>query len=791
MEVTVSNLMEINESLIDYPVIVTRNRTILPGVLAHVDIADEISFTAFKAAMAQDKKILMVAAQDENAKQYGIHNIYRYGTIALIKQAVKNGEQSYRIMVEGVERARLYKENEEFTGGYLRIFVAEAPHVLENTESHVAKCTSALEYIRERFTALMKEGSKVPKEYAVKIMTSQHLFEDIWKIVSILTISNEKRQELFEEEDILTLLEEIAVLIENEIEMCKVANDFRQQVKNKVDKNQKEYILKEQMRLIRQELGEEQVDEYEHELQEKVGKLNADDSVKQRLYKELRKLKRMSPQSSEANVLQNYVETMISLPWNNETTDNDDLKKAKEILNNAHYGLEQVKERIVEYLAVKIYLSKKKNEDNAYHSPIICLVGPPGTGKTSIARSVAEAMGKKYARICLGGVSDEAEIRGHRRTYIGAKPGRIIDTLIKAGTKNPLIVFDEIDKLGKDYKGDPSSALLEVLDGEQNVGFVDRYIEEPVDLSGVFFMATANDISGIPKPLKDRMEIITVNSYTTNEKEHIAKDYLLKKQRKAHGLEKKELTITAKAVNRMILQYTKEAGVRELERLIGKLCRQSAIGILEKEFAALKITDKNLVKYLGNPKYKEEKKNNKAQVGIVRGLAWTSVGGDTLEIEVNTMPGTGKLKVTGQLGDVMKESAQIAYSYVRMLAPEYNLDKTTFSEQDFHLHVPEGAVPKDGPSAGITMATALFSAVTGKKVSADVAMTGEVTLRGNVLPIGGLKEKILAAKLFGISKVIVPEQNQKDVEEIQDEILDGMEILYVNDMQEVLQYAII
>ncbi len=781
---------ETKGKLLDIPVIVTKNRTILPGVLAHIDIMDNKSYEAFKTAMSRDKRILLAESEQETADIMGIQDLYRYGTIAVIKQAMKTGENNYRIMVEGIQRARIYSDYDVEGLEYVCLTVEPEPEELADEIWQVPAYQAKMEVIREKFDILSKLSGKIPKEYAIRIMKSPNLYRDIWKLVNILSISNDKRQELYELEDIDRLLDEIAVLVSNEIEICVVANDFRKKVKGRVEKNQKDYVLREQMRLIREELGDETEDEFINELKSQVDQLDAQDYVKEKLYKELKKLKRMSPQSSEANVIQNYVETAVSLPWNKILQDNQDLKKAEKILNDAHYGLTKVKERMIEFLAVRIFTGRKE-EPQAYRSPVVCLVGPPGTGKTSIAKSVADAMNKQYVRICLGGVSDESEIRGHRRTYIGAKPGRIIEALINAGVSNPLIVFDEIDKLGKDYKGDPSSALLEVLDGEQNSKFVDRYVEMPVDLSGVFFMATANDISGIPKPLRDRMEIIQVSSYTSNEKEHIARDYLVKKQRMENGLDKKQMTITNKAMSSIITKYTREAGVRELERLIGKLCRKAAIGILEGTFEELKVTDKNLSELLGNPKYKDEKKKKKAMVGIVRGLAWTSVGGDTLEIEVNMMPGNGKLKLTGKLGDVMKESADIAYSYVRMIAPDFGIDKKTFSENDFHLHVPEGAVPKDGPSAGITMATALFSAITGKKVSADVAMTGEVTLRGNILPIGGLKEKILAARLFGIKKVLVPEANASDVEEIEEEIKQGIEIVYVDSMKDVLEHAIV
>ena len=775
--------------LLDIPVIVTKNRTILPGVLAHIDVTENQFYEAFKKAMADDKKILL-AALEHDSGEYAIQNLYAHGTIALIKQAIKTGDNCYRIMVEGMQRAKICSDYEDEKLEYMRLVVEPEPPAYADEIMEIPSYMAKLDVIKEKFDILSKLSNKIPKEYSAKIMKSPNLYKDIWKLVNILSVPNEKRQELFELRNLDDLFDEIAILLSNEIEICAVANDFRKKVKGRVEKNQKDYVLREQMRLIKEELGDENEDEFVNELKSSIEKLDAKEYVKEKLFKELKKIKRMSPQSSEANVIQNYIETILSLPWNKVSKDNQNLKEAEGILNEAHYGLTKVKERILEFLAVKMFIQKKTGGQE-YKSPVICLVGPPGTGKTSIAKSVAEAINKKYIRISLGGVSDESEIRGHRRTYIGSKPGRIVESLANVEVSNPLIVFDEIDKLGKDYKGDPSSALLEVLDVEQNSKFIDRYVEIPVDLSGVFFMATANDLSGIPRPLRDRMEIIQVDSYTSNEKEHIAKDYLLKKQCIENGLDKKQITITNKTYNALIIKYTREAGVRELERLIAKLCRKAAIGILEEKFEVLKVTVNNLTQLLGNPKYKEDKKSKKAMVGIVRGLAWTSAGGDTLEIEVNMMPGSGKLKLTGKLGDVMKESGNIAYSYVRMLSAEQGIDKKIFSENDFHLHVPEGAVPKDGPSAGVTMATAIYSAVTGEKISADVAMTGEVTLRGNVLPIGGLKEKILAAKQFGIKTVLIPEKNKTDMEEIEDEIKQGISILFVNSMKDVLENVIV
>lgn len=568
-----------------------------------------------------------------------------------------------------------------------------------------------------------------------------------------------------------------------EMEVYRIKKDFQEKVKADIDKNQKEYILREQMKIIRQELGEDTSLSDADDYQEKAEKLEAEKEVKEKLLKEIGRFRTMPTGSQEANVLRTYIETLLELPWKKMSKDNDDILHAQEVLNEDHYGLEKVKERILEYLAVRS-LTKKGT------SPIICLVGPPGTGKTSIARSVARALNKKYVRISLGGVRDEAEIRGHRKTYVGAMPGRLAEGLRQAGVSNPLMLLDEIDKVSSDYKGDTSSALLEVLDGEQNVRFRDHYIEVPIDLSQVLFIATANTTQTIPGPLLDRMEVIEVNSYTENEKFHIAKDYLVGKQRERSGLTEEQIVFSDKSLEKIIHNYTREAGVRNLERRIGDVCRKAARGYLEdKKHSRIRITESNLEKYLGKEKITFEDANEEDEVGIVRGLAWTSAGGDTLQIEVNVMPGKGNLLMTGQLGDVMKESAQTALTYVRSICPEYGLADDYFEKHDLHIHIPEGAVPKDGPSAGITMATAMLSAVTGKKVLAKVAMTGEITLRGRVLPIGGLKEKILAAKMAHIKKVLVPEKNRPDIGELSKEITKGLEIIFVKNMEAVVKEA--
>ncbi|MBR6615413.1 MAG: endopeptidase La, partial [Lachnospiraceae bacterium] len=592
------------------------------------------------------------------------------------------------------------------------------------------------------------------------------------------------RQELLECEYVSHLYERVVYYLMREIEIIQIKRDYQSKVKASIDKNQRDYVLREELRVIQEELGEEYTGSDADTYLAQLEKLNADKEVKEKIKKEIMRFKVMPGGSQEANVLRSYIETVMELPWKKMSKDNQNVKHAKEVLDEDHYGLEKVKERVLEYLAVRV-LTKKGQ------TPIICLVGPPGTGKTSIARSVARALNKKYVRISLGGVHDEAEIRGHRKTYVGSMPGRIAEAMRQAGTSNPLMLLDEVDKVSSDYKGDVSSALLEVLDGEQNVKFRDHYVEIPIDLSNVLFIATANTTQTIPRPLLDRMEVIEVSSYTENEKFHIAKKYLLPKQLERNGLTNGKLVVSDKALEKIIHNYTREAGVRNLERRIGELCRKAAWEFLEKGKTAIRVTEGNLEKYLGKEKITFENANEEDEVGIVRGLAWTSVGGDTLQIEVNVMPGTGKLVMTGQMGDVMKESAQIALTYVRSVSEQYAVEREYFEKHDIHLHIPEGAVPKDGPSAGITMATAMLSAVTGRKVRADVAMTGEVTLRGRVLPIGGLKEKTLAARMAHIKKVLVPEKNRADMAEISKEITKGMEIVFVKTMEDVVREAFV
>ena len=706
-------------------------------------------------------------------------DLYQMGIVADIKQVVRLQNDVVRILVDGISRAALLG----FTGNE-KYLEAEICYCDSNADSLPEDLREAMLLgVREAFHRYAAVVGKISKELIRQI----DQYEDLEKLIDYVTnnlpVSYELKQQVLEAEDINDRYQVIVSLLLSQVEVISIKNELQKKVKVRVDKHQKEYVLREQLGVIREELGENadsEADEYEKKLSE----LDAPDYVKEKTKKEIKRFRNMSSSSSESTVERGYIETVLELPWNRMSVDNKDLDHAAQVLDDDHYGLKDVKERILEFLAVRNLTSKGE-------SPIICLVGPPGTGKTSIARSIASALEKKYVRISLGGVRDEAEIRGHRKTYIGAMPGRIVNGLRQAGVSNPLMLLDEIDKVSSDYKGDTSAALLEVLDSEQNSRFRDHYIEMPVDLSEVLFIATANEVSGIPKPLLDRMELIEVSSYTENEKFHIAKEHLVEKQKSKNGIKKEQLTITDSALKDIIRLYTREAGVRSLERTIGKLCRKAAREIFKDSEAAVKVTKTNLKTYLGNPKYSPEKKNDRAEVGIVRGLAWTSVGGVTLEVEVNVLPGKGELVLTGKLGDVMKESAQAALSYVRSISEGYGIDAEFYTKHDIHIHIPEGAVPKDGPSAGITMATAMLSAITDRAVRADVAMTGEITLRGRVLPIGGLKEKLLAAKVIGIKTVCIPKDNEKDLEEISKEITDGMEIVPVERFSQVEKIAFV
>ena len=763
------------------PAVALRGMVILPGMVAHFDISRSKSIKAVEEAMMGEQKIFLVAQRDVEQEEPELEDLYRIGIIAEIKQVIKLQNNIVRILVEGGERAELSAFLEE--PDYLLAEIIRFDEEVDDGLPEEAK-EAMIRSIKETFRKYSVVNPKIGKELQRQLNEVNDLEKLMNQLANSIPVHFAEKQKILDAVSMTERYEVLMALLLKEIEITAIKNDFQSKVKAKVDKNQKEYILREQMKVIREELGEDNMESDADHFMELLGKVKADKEVKEKIKKEIDRFKNIASNSSESTVSRGYIETLLELPWNRTSKDNKDLANAEQILNEDHYGLEKVKERMLEFLAVR-------NLTNKGECPIICLVGPPGTGKTSIARSVARALDKKYVRISLGGVRDEAEIRGHRRTYVGAMPGRIVNGLRSAGVKNPLMLLDEIDKMSSDYKGDTASALLEVLDSEQNHKFRDHYVEIPIDLSEVLFIATANSVQDIPGPLLDRMELIEVTSYTENEKLHIAKEHLLAKQMEKNGIRQDQLSITDKALGRIISGYTREAGVRNLERKLGEICRKVARPIYEGEKDKIKITDSNLEKYLGKVKYTFDKKNDTDEVGIVRGLAWTSVGGDTLEIEVNVMPGKGEFQLTGQLGDVMKESAQAGISYIRSVSEEYHIPKDFFREHDIHIHIPEGAVPKDGPSAGITMATAMLSAITDTPVRADVAMTGEITLRGRVLPIGGLKEKTLAAKNAGIKTICVPKKNEKDIDEISMEIRKGLKIVFVEQMKDVLDVAFV
>ncbi|SET79582.1 endopeptidase La [Lacrimispora sphenoides] len=768
------------DKTITMPVIALRGMTVLPKMMLHFDISRTKSIAAVEKAMVGDQKVCLVTQKNSEEADPGIEDLYQIGTVALIKQLVKLPNNVIRVMVEGMERAELLTLDSEEP-----MLIGEIEKALEADDSidYITR-EAMIQIIQEKLEEYGRENPRVAKEVLPGLMVLNDLGELLDQIAVQLSWDYRVRQQVLES----ALLEDRYALVINqlmtEIEVTKVKRELQSHVKERIDKNQKDYILREQLKVIREELGEDNPLSDSDEYLKKLKALKADKETKDKIQKEIERFKAMPGGSQEANVVRMYLETVLELPWKKLSKDDNSIAHAEEILNEDHYGLEKVKERILEYLAVRV-LTKKGS------SPIICLVGPPGTGKTSIARSVAKALNKEYVRISLGGIRDEAEIRGHRKTYVGAMPGRIVEALRQSGVSNPLMLLDEIDKVSRDYKGDTSSALLEVLDSEQNIKFRDHYVEIPIDLSNVLFLATANTTTTIPGPLLDRMEVIEVNSYTENEKFHIAKNYLVRKQREKNGLKPGQVTISDEALEKIIHHYTREAGVRNLERRIGAVFRKAAREFLEDGKKAIEINSDDLEKYLGKEKVLFEDVNEEDQVGIVRGLAWTSVGGNTLQIEVNVMPGKGSLQMTGQMGDVMKESAQTALSYVRSVCPEYKVKDDYFEKHDIHLHIPEGAVPKDGPSAGITMATAMLSAVTKRKVNAKVAMTGEITLRGRVLPIGGLKEKILAARMAHVEKVLVPDRNRPDIAELSEEIIGDLDIIYVKNMPEVLKEAFI
>ena len=762
------------------PAIALRGTTILPGMIVHFDVSRERSVKAIEAAMLHDQKIFLVTQIDPEVESPDLAGVYNVGTIAYIKQVVKLPQNLLRVLVEGTGRATLVKFEQEFP--FIR---SEITPVDEEEMQMPEPVMEAMHRsLKELFHRYCMENGKVSKELVAQILNIDNVEELVEQIAVNIPLSYQNKQKILEALTLEERYEVLGAILGNEIEIMQIGRDLQKKVKARIDKNQREYILREQLKLIREELGEDNTADDAEEFKKKLQELQAGDEVKEKISKEIERFKNTNSNVSENAVLRGYIETMLALPWEKKSTDSDDLKEAWKVLQEGHYGLKDVKERVMEFLSVRKLTHKGK-------SPILCLVGPPGTGKTSIARSIAEAMHKKYVRICLGGVRDEAEIRGHRKTYVGAMPGRITAALQQAGVSNPLMLLDEIDKTSSDYKGDTSAALLEVLDPEQNSRFMDHYIEVPQDLSEVLFIATANDVQGIPRPLLDRMELIEIAGYTENEKEHIAKEHLIPKQMEENGIEKGKLTIQSAALKKIINNYTKEAGVRNLERTIGQICRKTARLIMEEDKKKVTVTSKNLSDFLGKEHFNYLMANKKDEIGISRGLAWTQVGGDTLQIEVNVMPGKGELMLTGQLGDVMKESAQAGITYIRSIASDYKVEPEFFQENDIHVHIPEGAVPKDGPSAGITMATAILSAIIKKPVRADLAMTGEITLRGRVLPIGGLKEKLLAAKYAKIKEVLVPAENKPDIQELDKEITDGLTITFVSSMKEVLNKALV
>ncbi len=766
------------------PAVTLRGLTILPGMVIHFDLSRETSMSSVEQAMLGDQRLLVVSQKDPGKEEPGMEDIYDVGTVTLIRQVSKLPEHVLRVLVEGVSRARIHGLSRTANGIMTQVSY-ERDDRSDIDEITAEAMTRMVKEALEAYGACFPKVGKAVQDQIEEGMELGKLLDSITINMPLPIADKQKILSAISVRERFSILTEI---LTREVEVIRIKSDLAKNIRQRIDKNQRDYILREQMQYIKEELGENNTDSDVEQFLAEAEKLKATPEVKEKIRKEIKRYKNVAGSGSESAVERAYIETLLELPWDKASRDSRDLEGAEKILNEQHYGLEKVKERMLEFLAVRMLTSKAGSQ-------IICLVGPPGTGKTSVAKSVAEALKRKYVRICLGGVRDEAEIRGHRKTYVGAMPGRVVAAVKQAGVKNPLMLLDEIDKLGSDYKGDPASALLEVLDGEQNHAFRDHYVEIPIDLSEVFFIATANSRDGIPRPLLDRMEIIEVNSYTANEKFHIAREHLVAKAFQKNGIREGEIAFSDEAVRDIVRFYTREAGVRSLERQIGAVCRKEARAIFDRRKQKLteevNITPDKLEHYLGKPKYRQDKINEKPEVGIVRGLAWTSVGGDTLQIEVNVMSGEGKIDLTGQMGDVMKESARTALSYVRSVSGKYKVAENFYKKKDFHIHIPEGAVPKDGPSAGITMATALLSAVTHTPVRADLAMTGEVTLRGRVLPIGGLKEKILAAKMAEVKTVLVPKENEKDIEEISEEIKEGLEILFVETMEEVADLALL
>ncbi len=764
-----------------FPMVALRGMTIMPGMVVHFDVSRGRSIAAIQEAMAEEQKIFIVAQKDMEVDEPKQEDLYRVGTVGTVKQIIKLPKHILRILISGEARGIL--QEIEYEEPYLRAQV----EVIDDKDIVIPEDVNgqAMERgLKDMFVDFASKNGKLSKESVAQILEIKDLRKLVDEIAANIPLYYTDQQAILDETDFWKRYEALAFKLVNEAQIMDIKDEIQMKVKERVDKHQREYILREQLKLIREELGDDTTQSDAEEFEKAAQALKAPKEVKEKLGKEIRRFKSSLNSPAESGVIRNYIETLLEMPWNKSVKDSNNIEYAQEILDADHYGLEQVKERVLEFLAVRSLT--KKGE-----SPILCLVGPPGTGKTSVAKSLARALKKPYVRISLGGVRDEAEIRGHRKTYVGAMPGRIANALKTAGVRNPVLLLDEIDKVSTDYKGDTFSALLEVLDSEQNHKFRDHYLEVPLDLSEVLFITTANTLQTIPRPLLDRMEVIEVSSYTENEKLHIAQEHMIPKQLDKHGLKPGQLSFSRQAIWKMARNYTKEAGVRQLEREIGNICRKAAKEILTTDKKRVTITEKNLHKYLGKEKYTYQMANVSDEVGIVRGLAWTSVGGDTLQIEVNVMPGSGEIMLTGQLGDVMKESARTGISYIRSVSREYEIEEDFFEKNDIHVHIPEGAVPKDGPSAGITMATAMISAITGQKARADLAMTGEVTLRGRVLPIGGLKEKLLAAKNAGIKTVLVPKENEADVAEISQEITRGLDIRPVESMEQVLKAALL
>lgn len=789
------NRKETRSFMIKKPLMALRDVVALPGVTAYIEVAKAETVSAMEAAMNDDQMVFTVAKKDAENSDVNMDNLFEVGTVAKVKQIARMPDKYVRVVLEGGKRAHLLAL-ETVDAGYIMATVQvdeDEEDVWDNVQilsnhgepTKQLKRVAMIRQIKQLFREYAERQGKMGQQLQDIVSESIDLDQIIYMITANLPIHYHLKQSIIEHDQIEDRFTELMIVLERELGILRLQGEITEMVKQQVEDNQKDYYLREQIKAIHKELGEDDAESEADKFERKLEKLKAPAKVKKKIKEEIGRYKRISSNNSESAVIRGYLETLLAMPWKKASQDNTDVEHAKEILDADHYGLEKVKERILEYLAVK-----KLNKEGT--GTILCLVGPPGTGKTSIAKSVAKALGRKYVRICLGGVRDEAEFRGHRRTYVGAMPGRVIAAVKNAKVKNPLILFDEIDKMVSDGRGDPAAALLEILDPEQNKHFSDHYLELPFDLSKAFFICTANGTDTISRPLLDRMEVIELPGYTENEKFHIAKEHLWAKQLKQNGITRSQLTITDKALRTMILRYTREAGVRGLERKIASVCRKAAKAVAQADEGTktkLRISDRNIKEYLGKPVYKPNAANEKPEVGIVRGLAWTSVGGETLEIEVVVLNGTGKLELTGKLGDVMKESARIALTYVRFLVQD-EVDEDYFEKHDIHIHVPEGATPKDGPSAGITMTTAIYSAVTGKPVRADIAMTGEVTLRGRVLPIGGLKEKLLAAKQAGIKEVLVPKENSRDVDEMETEILEGIILQYVHCVEDVLKEAL-